>query len=171
MGSGGVSINLPGTHSPSNLVTPTIITSPRASSAPQNVGSILREDSEVFENGVAEEDGASPSHANGPSENGPDEKTPSANGSYPRDDSAIYSQLLAALYALSRDPWPRVANFAKQTLRMVGVELMSAAPAVSNRRGEGTWHGPVTQAMQLPSHPGGGLIRSTSWAQTSTGGY
>ncbi|GAQ83620.1 HEAT repeat protein [Klebsormidium nitens] len=174
MGAGSVGINLPGAHSPSSILTPTVLTEPRASSAPQKVGpGILREDSEAFGNGELEESELSPSGLNAPGLNAPDANgadgnAPTANGAHPKDDSAIYGQLLGALYVLSRDPWPRVANSARQTLRMVGVELVSSGPPISNRRGEGTWHGPVTQTMQLPSHPGGGLIRSTSWAQTST---
>eukprot|EP00850_Spirogloea_muscicola_P012963 SM000086S23015 [mRNA] locus=s86:21057:31095:- [translate_table: standard] len=89
------------------------------------------------------------------------------------EDQATYVQCIMAIYTLARDPSPRVAALARQSLRSVGVEpVIKVSPAPGAGLGEQS--APQVQAArsEMPPYPVSmpGLTRSTSWVATSTSG-
>lgn len=87
------------------------------------------------------------------------------------DDGSVYVQCITAVYALARDPSPRVASLGRQVLRIVGVE--SAQVVVASRVGVNGVVNPQrnTSVAALPPTPPipGVLHRSTSWVASSSG--
>ena len=89
------------------------------------------------------------------------------------EDGNVYIQCVTAVYALARDPFPRVACLGRQVLRIMGVEssqIMLAAKAGANRPGG---HQRNSSVPALPPTPSiaGILHRSTSWVASTSGGY
>lgn len=101
---------------------------------------------------------------NGPSNGG-------TRSSRRSEDGNVYVQCITAVYALARDPSPRVASLGRQVLRIVGVE--SAQVVVASRVGMNGVVNPQRNASvaALPPTPpmAGVLHRSTSWVASSSG--
>ncbi|XP_024365360.1 regulatory-associated protein of TOR 1 isoform X3 [Physcomitrium patens] len=87
------------------------------------------------------------------------------------EDGNVYIQCVTAVYALARDPSPRVACLGRQVLRMMGVE--SAQIVVSARSGASkvSRHQRNSSVPALPPTPSipGVLLRSTSWVASTSG--
>ncbi|BBN00072.1 regulatory associated protein of mTOR [Marchantia polymorpha subsp. ruderalis] len=82
------------------------------------------------------------------------------------EESGIYVQCVAAVYALARDPSPRVASIGRQILRSVGVEVV-VKPVRTN---SGPGHTRNASVPALPPTPlPSGLVRSTSWVASTSG--
>ncbi|KAL2653954.1 hypothetical protein R1flu_022082 [Riccia fluitans] len=82
------------------------------------------------------------------------------------EESGIYVQCVAAVYALARDPSPRVASLGRQILRSVGVDFM-VKPVRTN---SGPGHVRNASVPALPPTPfPSGLVRSTSWVASTSG--
>lgn len=102
--------------------------------------------------------------------------TPNNVGSRPwkrSEDGSIYVRCVTAVYALARDPSPRVACLGRQVLRIMGVEsaqIILASKAGANRSGG---HQRNSSVPALPPTPSiaGILHRSTSWVASTSGGY
>ncbi|KAG0616749.1 hypothetical protein M758_5G139500 [Ceratodon purpureus] len=87
------------------------------------------------------------------------------------EDGNVYVQCVTAVYALARDPFPRVARLGRQVLRIMGVEsaqIMMGAKAGANRSGG---HQRNSSVPALPPTPSisGILHRSTSWVASTSG--
>lgn len=77
-------------------------------------------------------------------------------------------QCIIAVYALARDPFPRVASLGRKVLRIGGVE---SAQVVASRAGGVVSYPrnpPVAALPPTPPMPGV-LHRSTSWVASSSG--
>jgi regulator-associated protein of mTOR len=89
------------------------------------------------------------------------------------EDGNVYVQCVTAVYALARDPFPRVACLGRQVLRIMGVEsaqIMLATKAGANRS---VGHQRNSSVPALPPTPSiaGILHRSTSWVASTSGGH
>ncbi|KAG0566271.1 hypothetical protein M758_7G048400 [Ceratodon purpureus] len=85
------------------------------------------------------------------------------------EEGNVYVQCIIAVYALARDPYPRVASLGRKVLRIVGVE--SAQVVVASRAGgviSYPRNPPVAALPPTPPMPGV-LHRSTSWVASSSG--
>lgn len=89
------------------------------------------------------------------------------------DDGNVYVQCITAVYALARDPSPRVASLGRQVLRIVGVE--SAQVVVASRVGVNgvvNLQRNASVAALPPTPPMPGVLhRSTSWVASSSGNH
>lgn len=87
------------------------------------------------------------------------------------EEGNFYVQCITAVYALARDPSPRVAILGRQVLRIVGVE----SAVVASRAGA---NGVINHQRNVsvpalpPTLPMPGVLhRSTSWVASSSGEY
>lgn len=76
-------------------------------------------------------------------------------------DNAVYSQCVRAMFALAKDPSPRIASLGRRVLSIIGIEQVVAKPSKpSGRPGE---------AATASHTPLAGLARSSSWFDMHAG--
>eukprot|EP01018_Ginkgo_biloba_P027833 Gb_27558 [translate_table: standard] len=83
----------------------------------------------------------------------------------PPESKAVYAQCVAAMYALARDPFPRVANLGRQILQAIGVEPV-VMKSVRSTGGPGH-HRNASVPSVTPTLPG--MARSFSLLDLSSG--
>ncbi|CAM6047767.1 unnamed protein product, partial [Sphagnum compactum] len=84
------------------------------------------------------------------------------------EDGNIYVQCITAVYALARDPSPRVASLGRQVLRIVGVEAQVVKPSRASGLPTHQRNASVPAIPPTPPNPGV-LHRSTSWVASASG--
>ncbi|XP_010558401.1 PREDICTED: regulatory-associated protein of TOR 1 [Tarenaya hassleriana] len=76
-------------------------------------------------------------------------------------ENAVYSQCVVAMFALAKDPSPRIASLGRRVLSIIGIEQVVAKPSKpSGRQGE---------AATSSHTPLAGLARSSSWFDMHAG--
>jgi regulator-associated protein of mTOR len=76
-------------------------------------------------------------------------------------DNAVYSQCVRAMFALAKDPSPRIASLGRRVLSIIGIEQVVAKPSKpTGRPGE---------AATTSHTPLAGLARSSSWFDMHAG--
>lgn len=92
------------------------------------------------------------------------------------EESGFYVRCFQAMYALGRDPSPRVASLGRQVLRTIGVEPvvvshMRAGGGPSPRPGASPGHHRNSSVGAAPPTPLSGLPRSFSWIDSTSGNF
>ncbi|KAI9116038.1 hypothetical protein K1719_012968 [Acacia pycnantha] len=75
-------------------------------------------------------------------------------------DNELYSLCIIAMYALAKDPSPRIANLGRRVLSIIGVEQVVAKPFKSTA---------IQTSDATASHSLAGLARSSSWLDMNGG--
>uniref|UniRef100_A0A1D1Z5U7 Regulatory-associated protein of TOR 1 n=2 Tax=Anthurium amnicola TaxID=1678845 RepID=A0A1D1Z5U7_9ARAE len=83
-------------------------------------------------------------------------------------DNPVYSQCVLAIYALAKDPSPRISCLGRTTLSIIGIEQMVAKTVRCNGGGPGGIRQGDTSALS-PGPNLAGLARSSSWFDMSAG--
>ncbi|KAL0787621.1 regulatory-associated protein of TOR 1 [Brassica napus] len=76
-------------------------------------------------------------------------------------DNAVYSQCIRAMFALARDPSPRIASLGRRVLSIIGIEQVVAKPSKPTGR--------LGEAATTSNTPLTGLARSSSWFDMHAG--
>ena len=76
-------------------------------------------------------------------------------------DNAVYSQCIRAMFALARDPSPRIASLGRRVLSIIGIEQVVAKPSKTTGR--------LGEAATTSNTPLAGLSRSSSWFDMHAG--
>ncbi|KAF2610644.1 hypothetical protein F2Q70_00009766 [Brassica cretica] len=76
-------------------------------------------------------------------------------------DNAVYSQCVRAMFALAKDPSPRIASLGRRVLSIIGIEQVVAKPSKPTGR--------LGEAATTSQTPLTGLARSSSWFDMHAG--
>ena len=76
-------------------------------------------------------------------------------------DNAVYSQCVRSMFALAKDPSPRIASLGRRVLSIIGIEQVVAKPSKTIGR--------LGEAATTSNTPLAGLSRSSSWFDMHAG--
>ncbi|KAL0744122.1 hypothetical protein Bca4012_085635 [Brassica carinata] len=76
-------------------------------------------------------------------------------------DNAVYSQCVRSMFALAKDPSPRIASLGRRVLSIIGIEQVVAKPSKPTGR--------LGEAATTSNTPLAGLSRSSSWFDMHAG--
>ena len=76
-------------------------------------------------------------------------------------DNAVYSQCVRSMFALAKDPSPRIASLGRRVLSIIGIEQVVAKPSKPTGR--------LGEAATTSNTPLTGLARSSSWFDMHAG--
>ncbi|KAG2272536.1 hypothetical protein Bca52824_067091 [Brassica carinata] len=76
-------------------------------------------------------------------------------------DNAVYSHCVRSMFALAKDPSPRIASLGRRVLSIIGIEQVVAKPSKTTGR--------LGEAATTSNTPLAGLSRSSSWFDMHAG--